>query len=276
MSNKLIVAAAGSGKTTYLVNEALKIADEKVLITTFTEANENEIRKKFFGIKGYIPNNITIQTWFSFLIEHGVKPYQSVIYDGKVNGLLLVNQKSGLRGYSRTKKPIYFGESDPINYYFSKSQLIYSDKLAKFVVRANELTDGLVIKRVGKIYQNIFIDEVQDMAGYDLEIIKLFFSSVSNVLLVGDPRQVTYILTMRRNIVNTLMGILRILSKKNVLLFPLKLMTKHLIKLTGIIKPYVVLLILSTPTSSPANMQSNRQLGMMACSLFQQQMLMNI
>ena len=34
MSNKLIVAAAGSGKTTHLVNEALKIADEKVLITT--------------------------------------------------------------------------------------------------------------------------------------------------------------------------------------------------------------------------------------------------
>ena len=192
MSNKLIVAAAGSGKTTYLVNEALKIVDEKVLITTFTEANENEIRKKFFEIKGYIPNNITIQTWFSFLIEHGVKPYQSVIYDGKVNGLLLVNQKSGLRGYSRTKKPIYFGESDPINYYFSKSQLIYSDKLAKFVVRANELTDGLVIKRVGKIYPNISIDEVQDMAGYDLEIIKLLFGLASNVLLVGDPRQVTY------------------------------------------------------------------------------------
>ena len=30
------------------------------------------------------------------------------------------------------------------------------------------------------------------MAGYDLEIIKLLFSLDSNVLLVGDPRQVTY------------------------------------------------------------------------------------
>lgn len=192
MSNKLIVAAAGSGKTTYIVNESLKIADKKVLITTFTEANENEIRKKFFEIKGYIPKNITIQTWFSFLLEHGVKPYQSVIYDGKVNGLLLVNQKSGLRGYSKAKKPIYFGGSDPNNYYFSKSKLIYSDKLAKFVVRANELTNGLVLKRIGKIYSDIFIDEVQDMAGYDLEIIKLLFDLDSHVLLVGDPRQVTY------------------------------------------------------------------------------------
>ena len=39
MSNKLIIAAAGSGKTTHLVNEALKITDKKVLIRTFTETN---------------------------------------------------------------------------------------------------------------------------------------------------------------------------------------------------------------------------------------------
>lgn len=192
MSNKLIVAAAGSGKTTLIVNEALKITDKKVLITTFTEANENEIRKKFFDIRGCIPNNITIQTWFSFLIQHGVKPYQSVICDEKIKGLMLVNQKSGLRGYSKAKKPIYFGEKDPHNYYFSKSQLIYSDKLAKFVVKANELTKGLIIGRIGKIFSSIFIDEIQDMAGYDLEIIRFLFGLNSDVLLVGDPRQVTY------------------------------------------------------------------------------------
>lgn len=51
--NKLMIAAAGSGKTTFLVNEALKINDEKVLITTFTDANENEIRKKFLELNGY-------------------------------------------------------------------------------------------------------------------------------------------------------------------------------------------------------------------------------
>lgn len=46
MSNKLIIAAAGSGKTTYLVKEALELKDSRVLITTYTEANEAEIRKK--------------------------------------------------------------------------------------------------------------------------------------------------------------------------------------------------------------------------------------
>lgn len=192
MSNKLIVAAAGSGKTTNLVREALKVTNSKVLITTYTEANEKEIRKKFYEVNGCIPENIIIQTWFSFLIQHGVKPYQSILYDGKVKGLLLVNTKSGLRYRTKTGQPVYFGENDVQHHYFSESGLIYSDKLSKFVVKINELTKGLVIERISKIYTHIFIDEIQDMAGYDLEIIKLLFYSKINVLLVGDPRQVTY------------------------------------------------------------------------------------
>ena len=192
MSNKVIVAAAGSGKTTFIINEALKIKNTNVLITTYTESNAREINKKFYEINGCIPKNIKIQTWFSFLIQHGVKPYQSVIYNGKINGLLLVNKKSGLRFYNKYKAPIYFGENDPEDFYFSKTKLIYSDKLAKFVVEANTITSNKVINRIVKIYPYIFVDEIQDMAGYDLEIIKLLFSSESNILLVGDPRQVTY------------------------------------------------------------------------------------
>ena len=42
------------------------------------------------------------------------------------------------------------------------------------------------------MYANFFIDEVQDLAGYDLELLKLLFKTTSNVLLVGDPRQGTY------------------------------------------------------------------------------------
>ena len=66
MSNKLIIAAAGSGKTTYIVNESLKEKNHPILITTFTENNEREIIKKFYEINGSIPKNIKIQTWFSF------------------------------------------------------------------------------------------------------------------------------------------------------------------------------------------------------------------
>lgn len=109
--NKLIIAAAGAGKTTHLVNEALRITSDKVLITTFTESNEQEIKKKFFEQKGCIPSNVVVQTWFSFLIQQGVKPYQSFLYEDRVTGLLLVNKKSGLKYYYKGK-PVYYKEDD--------------------------------------------------------------------------------------------------------------------------------------------------------------------
>ena len=59
--NRLLVAAAGSGKTSYLVGKALK-QDTPVLITTFTEANEEEIKRKIIKQNKAIPENITILT----------------------------------------------------------------------------------------------------------------------------------------------------------------------------------------------------------------------
>jgi superfamily I DNA/RNA helicase len=182
VNNKLIIAAAGSGKTTYLIDEAIKYREKKVLITTYTQANEAEIKKKIIEKINYIPENITVQTWFSFLLKHGVRPYQGIIFDKRINGLILVNNKSAL----------YIKKSDTEKYYFTKETKIYSDKISEFVCAANEKTNNAVVNRISKIYSKIFIDEIQDLAGYDLELLKLLFSSNSEVLLVGDPRQGTY------------------------------------------------------------------------------------
>lgn len=193
LNNKLIIAAAGSGKTTFLVDEALKQKEGKVLITTYTQANEAEIRKRIIEKNKCIPKNITVQTWFSFLLKHGVRPFQGILFEKKIKRLILVNSQSGLKGYTKSKRPIYFGEEKEFEkHYFSNALKIYSDKLSKFVFRCNEKSNGNVIDRISRIYSHIFIDEVQDLAGYDLELLKLFFNCSSTTLLVGDPRQGTY------------------------------------------------------------------------------------
>mgnify|MGYP001001618558 CR=1 FL=1 len=193
-TNKLIIAAAGSGKTTFLVNEALKIKDKKVLITTYTIANEEEIRKKIIKKNKCIPENITIQTWFSVLLQHGVRPYQGCLCEKKINGMVLVNSQSGVKCYIKGKIPICYSEDKELEkYYFNDIFKIYSDKLSKFVYKCDQLSKGAVINRLCRIYPHIFIDEIQDLAGYDLELLKLLFSSPANILLVGDPRQVTYL-----------------------------------------------------------------------------------
>jgi len=185
--NKLIIAAAGSGKTRTLVEETLKITDKNVLITTFTEANEAGIKKKIIKkTGGYIPKNITVQTWYSFLLQHGVRPFQSSMNDDlwdKKIGFFLISGTSAM--YTNETKDFF-------KHYFTKDLKIYSDKISKFIVKLNKKVNGDIVKRISNIYPNIFIDEVQDLAGYDLEILKLFFDSQSNILLVGDPRQGIY------------------------------------------------------------------------------------
>jgi DNA helicase-2/ATP-dependent DNA helicase PcrA len=195
-NNKLIIAAAGSGKTTYLVNRACELKAESVLITTYTETNEAAIRQAIIKKNGYIPSNITIQTWFSFLLQHGVRPYQSILDESiheKDIGFYLASEKSGKRFVNKQGIPIFWGEKDFEKYYFTKELNIYSDKISKFVFNCNEKSKNQVIDRIARIFSHIFVDEVQDLAGYDLELIKLFFKLRSSVLLVGDPRQVTYI-----------------------------------------------------------------------------------
>lgn len=199
MNNRLVIAAAGSGKTTYLVKKALEInSSDRVLITTYTEVNETEIRKKILKEKKYIPSNITIQTWFSFLLQHGVKPYQGalndILYIQDIKGMLLNNGKYGIKYTTRSGIKVgYKEETEFERHYFTKDCKIYSDKLPKFVVKCDKVTNGKVIERIANIYQHIYIDEVQDLAGYDLEILKLLFKTDSRILLVGDPRQVTYL-----------------------------------------------------------------------------------
>lgn len=197
--NRLIIAAAGSGKTTSLVRNALSQTG-RVLITTFTNENELEIRDKFVKLNGCVPSNVTIQTWFSFLLQHGVKPFQATynkdLSDFHVAGILLVNEQSGLKCYMRKgaqKIPIYYKEEDNFfKYYFSDNKKIFTDKIAKFVCRSNEASKGKVIQRMSAVFPNIYIDEIQDLAGYDLEILKSLFKSSSTIICVGDPRQATF------------------------------------------------------------------------------------
>ena len=200
--NKYIIAAAGAGKTTHLINEALKNPNKKILITTYTEANEEEIRRKFLKLNKSIPKNVTIQTWYSFLLQDWVKPFQGsfneLLFDYDIVGMLLVNSASGIKYKYKNNYGIeipvgYSEETDFLKHYFTSNGKIYSDKISKFSFNANSKSNLAIVNRLSALYDKIYIDEVQDLAGYDLELIKFLLKSKIEVELVGDPRQVTYL-----------------------------------------------------------------------------------
>ncbi|WP_151752824.1 UvrD-helicase domain-containing protein [Acinetobacter soli] len=192
---KLMIAAAGAGKTTFLLQEALKITDKKVLITTFTDENVREIKNKLIEINGFIPQNIVIKGWFAFLLQDCLKPYQCVlnqeIFRTKIGFNYWTEGQSGLR-YCSKRGPVYWGEQDFFKYFFDSKFSVYSDKISKLIIRIHESNNELIFHRLARIYEYVFIDEIQDLAGYDLDIIKNIYSSILNVIAVGDPRQTTY------------------------------------------------------------------------------------
>lgn len=179
--NRIVVAAAGSGKTTLLVNEALSRPDSRILIATYTEANEAEIEKKFLEKNGCVPSNVTLSGWFAFLLQHGARPYQGCVTETRIEGL----------HFNQGISAQYTRETD-LGHYLNKHNQLYRDKLSKFTLKCDTLSEGRVIRRVAGVFDEIFVDEVQDIAGYDLDFIELLMDSALSVLLVGDPRQGTY------------------------------------------------------------------------------------
>lgn len=142
-----------------------------------------------------------------------MKPFQyqfdSELHEFDISGMLQVNQQSAIEYTvfrNGRESPKYFEEAKTTRHFFSERRRIFSDKISKFAVGGGNSIRGktaytdirerfrsLVICRLSRIYTHIFVDEVQDLAGYDLELLKILFESSMKVLLVGDPRQVTYL-----------------------------------------------------------------------------------
>jgi len=184
MGSKLLIASAGAGKTTFLIKETKKI-NSRILITTYTRSNEEEIKKAIIYEYGCIPSHIELLTWYEFLLRHGVRPFQGSMDDflyEKSIGFLFKNEQS-TKGIE---------EKDTLRYYFNTTLKIYSDKISQFIINCNVKINGSIISRIESIYSHIFVDEIQDMVGYDLDILHLLIKSNIELLLVGDPRQTTY------------------------------------------------------------------------------------
>jgi ATP-dependent DNA helicase UvrD/PcrA len=180
--NKVVIASAGSRKTTFIVETALAILDKNVLITTYTNENLDQINAYLIEKKGYIPPNITVTSWYSFLLQHGVRPYQNHMTD-----------KGRIKSIDFTSTPNQFIKKENVDKFFLTSgDNIYRDRVACFICECDNRTKGLVVRRLEKIYAHIFIDEIQDFAGYDLDILEKLFNSSIATVSVGDPRQATF------------------------------------------------------------------------------------
>lgn len=186
--NLIKIECAGSGKTRSICHTALSIVssyvDKRVAIISYTnrgvQAVQSEIKKQNNGI---MHSRITVESLYSFLLRELIKPYQSYIFG--------INEIKSL-DFSRMYNNINKHRMGQKARYMTAGRSITANEAAELVVRLNTRSNGQVIKRLEKIYDTVFFDEVQDLSGYDLEIIRLIAASSINLVCVGDPKQATF------------------------------------------------------------------------------------
>jgi DNA helicase-2/ATP-dependent DNA helicase PcrA len=180
-ANRVIICAAGGGKTTRIVGEAGSLSADTLLVT-YTRNNEGEIRRKFYEAAPVIPSHIEVMTWFGFLLRELARPYRRAMHPDRIENIKFIEGRS----------VPYIPASKPVAHYFHEGRYIYSDKIAKFICECNKLTGGAVLRRLSMRFKHIYIDEVQDLAGYDLDIIEMILAAGIKLTLVGDYRQSTF------------------------------------------------------------------------------------
>lgn len=183
MPNEIIIAAAGGGKTTRIVQRSLADPRRRVALVTYTNNNVGELHKRFYEIGPVVPVHVEIWSWYRFLLHEMVRPYQSVLLSRRVEGVHFVEGKSAP----------YAKKTDIDRYYLSDGGgLVFSDKISELILVLNAASKGAVIARLKLRFGTVFIDEVQDMAGYDLELLELLLRAGIDIVLVGDHRQATF------------------------------------------------------------------------------------
>lgn len=174
MDKRVIFAVAGSGKTTYILNQLT--LDSRSLIITYTNNNIKNLKIGIIEKFGFFPDNITLLPYFTFLYSFCFKPFLSYKYKTK--------------GINYNPNFNRFIKQDNTRYYFDKNNRIYNNRISKFIEKESELTN--VNTRLEKYFDNLFIDEIQDFGGNDFNFLKSITQTNINILLVGDFYQHTF------------------------------------------------------------------------------------
>ena len=175
MDKKVIFAVAGSGKTTYIINQLS--LDERSLVITYTINNIKNLRNGILEKFGYFPPNVTLLTYFTFLYSFCFRPFLSHQFRAKG-----INYDKNL---NRSAK-----QTEIQKYFFDNYGRIFSNRIAKLLELQNILDD--VNLRIAKYYDNLFIDEVQDFGGYDFNFLTSIAKANVKMTSVGDFYQHTY------------------------------------------------------------------------------------
>lgn len=177
--NRLTLAVAGARKTQSIVDAcATGKPGVRRLALTYTQTGQAELQDRLGRVcaPGAGPE---VTGWFAFLLRHFIRPYLPLHFPGR-----------RLRGLNFEGEPAAGQYASGAARYLDSEGRAYRLHLAKLAHDVSLASRGAVVDRLSHIYDEVYIDEVQDLTGCDLHIAKqLLDASTIDVYMVGDVRQ---------------------------------------------------------------------------------------
>ena len=176
MDKKVIFAVAGSGKTTHIVS-GLDL-ERRFLLVTYTDNNLSHLRRKIIEKFGFLPSNVVLLSYFTFLYSFCFKPF-----------LLMKLRTSGINFDTPPVWTQRLPRTDDA-FFLDFHRRLYHNRIANLLDTKDVMGD--VTQRIEKYVDVVCVDEVQDFGGYDFELLMTICSNKVNALLVGDFHQHTF------------------------------------------------------------------------------------
>ncbi|OOZ38961.1 hypothetical protein BOW53_13465 [Solemya pervernicosa gill symbiont] len=176
MDNSVILAVAGSGKTTHIINSI--DTTKSNLIITYTENNFRNLRNRIIREYDGLPERTRVYTYFTFLYSFCLRP--------------LCGDRYGLKGINFDIPPEFSSRQKNTNLrrYIDSHGRIYSCRIASFIINFNLVDD--VKARIKKYFDYLYVDEIQDFTAGDFNLLIAVSSGNTDSLLVGDFYQHTF------------------------------------------------------------------------------------
>ncbi|OWY28833.1 UvrD-helicase domain-containing protein [Herbaspirillum robiniae] len=176
MTNHLTLAVAGSRKTQGIVDHCGLLPQERrVLVLTYTQANQIELTTRLKKHAGD-HHHVEVMGWFTFLLRHFARPFIPFKFAGqRVHGFNFDGRPHRMAKGSRR--------------FLDPNGAVYACELGRLAHELVSESKGALLRRLECIYDEILIDEVQDLSAHDWEIIDALLRSSINIRMVGDIRQ---------------------------------------------------------------------------------------
>lgn len=176
--NRVTLAVAGSRKTQSVVDACVGgDSAKRRLALTYTLTGQTELDRR---LQRQCPaeNVPEVMGWYAFLMRHWIRPFIPLLYPGR-----------RLRGLNFEGEPVRGMYAKGASRFLDAKDHAFKLHLSKLAVDVASKSGGAVIDRLSRIYDEIYVDEIQDLTGSDLHILDALMDSPIHLEMVGDIRQ---------------------------------------------------------------------------------------